>query len=665
MLESNKAVFLSYASQDAEAAQRICEALRAGGIEVWFDQSELRGGDVWDQRIRQQVRDCALFVPVISANTASRLEGYFRLEWDLADQRTHMVARNKAFIVPVCIDRTPDSGADVPESFLRVQWTRLPDGQTSTAFCDRVKLLLGGESAAEPQSGEALARPTLPKQTSHRWKIVATAGVLVLLLGGWQAWRLMTPKAVLHVAATAATFAPPPHSIAVLPFVNMSGDKEQEYFSDGLTEELLNSLARINELQVAARTSTFSFKGKDTDIGTIARKLNVGAILEGSVRRSGHTVRVTAQLNNAITGYHLWSQTYDRDLGDVLKLQTDIATAVAGALKVKLMSDLAAKIELGGTHSAPALDAYLRGLRLARIADTTQRCDAAVYAFSEAIAADPKYALAYASRSLIRWDCATYYTADWLQQAVSNGVRSDAARAIDLAPGLVVGYVAMSNLESGLLNFPAADAACARALSLAPSNDQALYYCTLLWASFGRTKAAIALANRGVALDPLNPRSYRAQADTLRLARHYEDSIAAYRRSIAADPGHGEYAYATLGISLYLAGQMPAALAACNMRPGYVRSLVSKAIIYAKLRRRGDASAAMAEVMAQTGDGAAYQYAQIYAQWDDLKSALNWLDKARRLGDPGLIVLRTDALLDPLRKEPRFQAIERALRFPD
>ena len=163
-----------------------------------------------------------------------------------------------------------------------------------------------------------------------------------------------------EVPVTPATFAPPPHSIAVLPFVNMSGDPSQEYFSDGLTEELLNDLARINELQVAARTSAFSFKGKDTDISTIARKLNVASVLEGSVRRSGHTVRVTAQLNNAVTGYHLWSQTYDRDLGDVLKLQTEIASAVASALKVTLLRDLAAEMQVGGTRNPVAYDAYLR-----------------------------------------------------------------------------------------------------------------------------------------------------------------------------------------------------------------------------------------------------------------------------------------------------------------
>ena len=137
------AVFISYASQDAAAAARICSALRQAGVEVWLDQSELRGGDVWDQRIRREIRDCTLFVPVISGNTASRHEGYFRLEWDLADQRSHMMARDRAFIVPVCLDATKEAGTDVPESFHRVQWTRLPDGNTPPAFTARIVALLG------------------------------------------------------------------------------------------------------------------------------------------------------------------------------------------------------------------------------------------------------------------------------------------------------------------------------------------------------------------------------------------------------------------------------------------------------------------------------------------------------------------------------------------
>src|SRR5215475_12844215 len=152
LTEPAHAIFLSYASQDREAAQKICEALRAAGIEVFLDQSELRGGDVWDQRIRREIRDCALFIPVISANTASRHEGYFRLEWDLADQRSHMMARSRVFVVPVCLDATTEAAADVPDSFKRVQWTRLPGGETPPAFVARIQRLLSPEplTASQP-----------------------------------------------------------------------------------------------------------------------------------------------------------------------------------------------------------------------------------------------------------------------------------------------------------------------------------------------------------------------------------------------------------------------------------------------------------------------------------------------------------------------------------
>ncbi|MFI5358248.1 MAG: toll/interleukin-1 receptor domain-containing protein, partial [Opitutales bacterium] len=148
MSDLGKAVFLSYASQDTEAARRICDTLRAADVEVWFDQSELRGGDAWDQKIRRQIKECALFVPIISASTQSRAEGYFRLEWRLADQRTHLMGRNRAFVFPVCVDETPDAGADVPDSFLAAQWTRLPDGETSAAVAEHVRRLLAGEVTA-------------------------------------------------------------------------------------------------------------------------------------------------------------------------------------------------------------------------------------------------------------------------------------------------------------------------------------------------------------------------------------------------------------------------------------------------------------------------------------------------------------------------------------
>jgi serine/threonine-protein kinase len=445
----------------------------------------------------------------------------------------------------------------------------------------------------------------------------------------------------------------------------MSGDKDQEYFSDGLTEELLNALSDINGLQVAARTSAFSFKGTSTDIATVARKLNVGAVLEGSVRRSTHTIRITAQLINAVTGFHLWSKTYDRDSGDVLKLQTDIATAVANALKVTLLGDTESRIELGGTSNPAAFDAYLRGVKLLRLAAaiTPMQCETPIQAFSDAIALDDKFALAYASRAFAIDECSGN-SRGWLQQPQEQAARADAERAIELAPGLAEGYLALSRLEQGSLDFESADHACARALALGPGNVQVLYECSLLSSYLGRADAAISSARRAVALDPLNPLSHRALGDTLRYTRHYGDAIAAYQASIAADPEHSADAGARRGLAYYLAGNLPSAQSSCEAHPDTFRNEVCLAVVYDRIGRHRDAVAVLAGITKAGGDAAAYQYAEIFAQWGDHDTALDWLEKAIQLHDPGLVYTKTDALLDPLRKEPRFQAIERQLKFP-
>ena len=193
MTEPSHAVFLSYASQDAQAARKICEALRAAGIEVWFDQSELRGGDAWDSSIRKQIKTCALFIPVISRSTHDRDEGYFRLEWKLAVDRCHLMAADKAFLLPVVIDDTPDDDERVPERFREVQWMRLPGGVTSAAFVERVRRLLSGEPSQEPSrstSAAALGTPApaarkfvLPWWRSKFATLLATIAVVVLALG--------------------------------------------------------------------------------------------------------------------------------------------------------------------------------------------------------------------------------------------------------------------------------------------------------------------------------------------------------------------------------------------------------------------------------------------------------------------------------------------------
>jgi TolB-like protein/cytochrome c-type biogenesis protein CcmH/NrfG len=662
----SRAVFLSYASQDAEAAKRICEALRTAGIEVWFDQSELRGGDAWDQKIRRELRDCALFMPVISAHTAARHEGYFRLEWDLADQRTHMIARNRAFIVPVCVDASPEAGADTPESFQRVQWTRLPAGETDPVFVERVQRLLSGEvsTPGRPHAASgvlpAIERRGLASGWSRRALPVAAA---VVALG---AVAYFAPhKPWISRPAASVVFAPPRHSIAVLPFVNMSGDKEQEYFSDGLTEELLNSLTEINELQVAARTSAFFFKDKQADLSVIARKLNVGAILEGSVRRSGQTVRVTAQLINAVTGFHLWSKSYDRNLGDVLKLQTEIATAVAEALKVTLLGDISQKIELGGTRSAAALDAYLRGSKAVQSRrDDAQDIPPAIAAYTEAIQLDPNFALAFVGRSYALTAYASVVaTGDAIREGFERA-ESDARRAIALAPELPQAHLALGTIfETATLDFSQARDEYERAVALAPGNAEVLRFSGAFAATMGNFDAGIMAARRAVVLDPLARNSHLVLAGALYSARRYSEAVTAYAEAISLNPGYTE-PYAERGLAFYGLGDFEGARASCETKRDGLYSPQCLAVVYDKLGRHADAERELAKMKARLGDSGAYQYATIYAQWDDRSKALEWLETAMRLRDSGLESLKTDPLLDPLHNEPRFQAMMRELKFP-
>jgi len=472
--------------------------------------------------------------------------------------------------------------------------------------------------------------------------------------------------AASSTAAPATAFNPPPHSVAVLPFVNMSGDASQDYFSDGLTEELLNSLSRINELQVAARTSSFSFQGEHPDIATVAHKLNVASVLEGSVRRSGHTIRVTAQLNNAVTGFHIWSQTYDRDLGDVLQLQAEIATAVTDALKVTLLGDLSAKIELGGTRNPAAFDAYLRGLKLARApaADSASAL-ASIAAYSEAVRLDPNYAIAFAGRGYTLGTYAGFFATGGAVRTTWDRALADAQRAIGIAPGLGDGHMVLGAVYLyGSFNFASANEELERAVALAPGNAVVLYEYARLAAYLGHIDAAVTAARRGATLDPLNLRTHRELGDMLLYARRYTEAVAAYQESITLDPEGALRDYAKRGVAYYLLGDLGAARASCETKPDQLLSQVCLALVLHKLGQPAEAKSALAKAIASAGEAPAYQCAEVYAQWADPTKALTWLETSLRTHDAGLPKLRVDPLLDPLRNEPRFQAVERELKFP-
>jgi len=523
-----------------------------------------------------------------------------------------------------------------------------------------------------PVVSESVAR-------TGRWRYGAML-LALLVLAGSAGWYLLhsapagptavsaarAPGIAAGVFATPVAFTPPPHSVAVLPFTNLSGDPKQEYFSDGMTEELINALAQIGTLKVIARTSSFSFKGTDADMDTIARRLNVAAVLEGSVRRSGNKVRITAQLINTVSGFHIWSQDYDRDLNDVLVLQSDIAKAVAHELQAKLLGDEAPKIELGGTRNAAAFDAYLRGTKTYTTnPDKAEGLQNAIAAYTEAIKLDPNYALAFAGRSVAYSGYAAEYAQGAAIRTGFDKAQADARQALALAPTLGYGYLALARvLEAGFLDFGQASDAYERALELAPGNAEILRESGRFAAHIGHFDAGLAAVRQAVALDPLNPRSLSQLGRALYFARQYPQAAAAFAGLITLDPGN-KFAFGARGLAQYGMGDLQSARTSCEANADHWVSQWCLAMTYDKLGRRDDAQATFAKMKSAHGDAAAYQYATIYAQWGDAPKSLEWLDRAVRGRDPGLPNLKSDPLMDPLRNEPRFQAMERELNFPN
>jgi tetratricopeptide (TPR) repeat protein len=399
----------------------------------------------------------------------------------------------------------------------------------------------------------------------------------------------------------------------------------------------------------------------------VAHKLNVASVLEGSVRRSGHTIRVTAQLDNGVTGYHIWSQSYDRDLGDVLKLQTEIATAVASALKVSLLGDEAAKIEAGGTRNPAALDAYLRANQTLWGGLGLNDVDTAVAGYTEAIRLDADYALAYAARALAI--SAKTYFVDTTTSAVRadlDRMRADAAKAISLAPNLSEGYLARALVYQNLLEFKEASENYDRALALAPSNARVLRDYGHFAVIAGHGDSGLTAVQRAVVLDPLNSNSHGFLGAALLALRRYPEAIAAFEKAEALVPSKtlGRYPW-QIGTAYYLLGDFASARATCEQGRDNFYDQLCLALAYDKLGRHADAEAALKKAQTTMRDSGSYQYAAIYAQWGNRPKALEWLDIAMHRRAPFLLSLKTDPLMDPLRTEARFQAIVRALKFPD
>lgn len=675
------AVFLSYASQDAPAAERIFEALRAVGVDVWLDKNELRGGDAWDAQIKKRIQECALFIPLISAHTNARSEGYFRREWRQATRRLQDMADDVAFLVPVVIDETREADARVPEEFLRAQWTWLPGGETPPTFAQRVRQLLGGERApVRPAQSAATGvhEPSARQEHSARpwiwftgrgkrrlWSVGLAVVALLLVLGGGLFWYYegTSDTPIPTPASTGTPVAAPAlneKSIAVLPFADMSAEKNQEHMSDGIAEELLNLLAQVRDLKVIARTSSFAFKGQNIDIAEIAKKLNVAHVLEGSVRTSGNRLRITAQLIRTADSTHLWSESYDRPFDDIFAVQDEIANAIVQALQIKFMGGTLTRRE-GGTQNLEAYQLYLR----ARNEDTNTESsmDAAADYLEQAIKLDPSYGSAWAGLGNvvgIKTENGLLPSTEGWEKA-----RQLSQHALQLSPDLsdAHAYLGYINLYFDW-DWMAASREAQRAIAINPTDTSGLLIAGILSRTLGRWDDAERQLRAVLVRDPLHTTAVFHLGLTYYLAGRPEDSEEMYRHLLELDPTW-TWARVYLAKTLLALGKPERALTIVQEDVDEGTRLMALPVVLQAAGRQAEADTALQALIERWGDTGAYGVALTYANRGEQDRAFEWLERAYRQRDAGLAEIVGEPLFKNIANDPRFKAFLRKMKLPE
>ena len=484
--------------------------------------------------------------------------------------------------------------------------------------------------------------------------VLVGIGVLAAAPGTVWYFFVRTPAQPAPAAGAAATTP----SIAVLPFVNLSSDKEQEYFSDGITEEILNALAQVGGLRVIGRTSSFSMKGKNEDLRSIGTQLNAANLLEGSVRKAGARVRITAQLIEAAGGSHLWSQQFDRELTDVFAVQEEIARAVVVALRLKLLP----------SHAEPraanpeAHDQYLLGRAfLAR--GSGEAYGRAVKALSRSVELDPGYAPAWAALGSARF---------WYGDSSETSIASDewpkaeaaAEKAIALAPDLADGYAGRSGMRVLRQDWEGARVDLERARALNPGGVEVQVQYGILLASLGRVPEAIAVFQKATLLDPLSAEGWvRLGICYLGLGK-LDLAEAAAKRALEISPEQ-DRAARTLGFAYLLGNRLEEARAAFHRSHNTLFVRMGDAMVEHALGHPAESQRPLELILANPKLlQSSFQVAQIYAWRGETDRAFEWLGHAFESRDGGLAQIKFDPILRSLRGDPRFAALLRTLNLP-
>jgi eukaryotic-like serine/threonine-protein kinase len=505
--------------------------------------------------------------------------------------------------------------------------------------------------ARDTESGyhraEAPAVPPLARILRKGHVVTVASGFGIVLLVAAGLWFIRTKETPRTTQITP--------SIAVLPFTDLSPEKDQEYFSDGLAEELLNSLVKIQGLHVAAWSSSFQFKGRSEDLRAIGQKLNVATVLEGSVRKQGQRVRINAQLIKVSDGFHLWSEVYDRDLTDIFAVQGEIARSVAGSLRLTL---LGAKLPSLPTTNIEAYNSYLQG-KYFYASPSPENLEKAIAYYKQAISLDPHYSPAWAALSRsYSLRAGVYGSIDEYGEA-----RKAAQRALELDPSLAQAHVALGQIQQNYdWNWAAADASYQQALALEPGNAEVLQAAAGLAATLNHFDQALVWSRRSVELDPLQPASYHALAFYSWWAGQLDESEAAVRKGLELDPQF-PWLHAVLG-RVYLARSQPQqALAEAEQDTTPELRLQGLALAYHALAQKQESQRAQAQLVAKYGKNSAFQIAEVYAYSGEVEAAFTWLDRAYIQRDGGLTFIKGDPLMANLERDPRYVALLKKMRL--